>query len=249
MRSENVLHTNHTSRQHRSRHTPKACTLAVLAVLVTLAGCQSVPSPKTAFFGRQPKATAKANPLQPVELASYSHGDSGKSRAVSTQSRRVDPETAIAHGLPALDPAYMPIAAPVSCDENHVISRFGPRNGRMHRGIDIKATYGSPVVATGAGTVTLAKWLRGYGRVVYVDHGGGVQTRYGHLSSFNVREGQKVRAGHELGTMGRTGNASTHHVHYEIRVGGKALNPEPFLPFKRGTELASLDVDELVSML
>ena len=88
---------------------------------------------------------------------------------------------------------------------------------------------GEPVRATADGKVTAAGWSGGYGRVVDVDHGNGLSTRYGHLSSIDVQVGQSVRMGQVIGRVGSTGRSTGPHLHYETRVRGQAVDPQKFL--------------------
>lgn len=96
---------------------------------------------------------------------------------------------------------------------------------RGHGGVDLAAPAGSPVFATGPGRVTTAGWSGGYGLLVTIDHGGGKQSRYGHLSAATVTVGQTVPAGAVVGLVGSTGQATGPHLHYEIRIGGTAVDP------------------------
>jgi murein DD-endopeptidase MepM/ murein hydrolase activator NlpD len=99
----------------------------------------------------------------------------------------------------------------------------------MHTGIDFRGDTGDAVHATAAGTVTVAGWSGGYGRMVEIDHGNGLATRYGHLSEINVAVGQHIRIGQTVGRLGSTGRSTGPHLHYETRVDGEAVNPEKFL--------------------
>jgi murein DD-endopeptidase MepM/ murein hydrolase activator NlpD len=110
-----------------------------------------------------------------------------------------------------------------------VVSGFGMRWGRMHEGIDISCSTGTPVRAAGAGTVIYAGWLGGYGNLVVVDHGGGLSTAYAHNSSFASSVGQSVAAGQVVSYSGSTGNSSGPHVHFEVRVNGSAVDPLGYL--------------------
>src|SRR6266404_8836420 len=111
-----------------------------------------------------------------------------------------------------------------------VTSTFGVRDspygdGReMHPGIDIQAPFGEPVAAGGAGEVIYAGRDAGYGRLVVVDHGGDLETLYGHLSKISVREGQRVNRGQELGAVGASGRATGAHLHYEVRQNDEPVN-------------------------
>ena len=99
----------------------------------------------------------------------------------------------------------------------------------MHPGIDISASYGSPVTAAGNGGVIFAGRDPGYGGVVIVAHGGQLDTLYGHLSALYVREGQSVRRGQAVGAVGATGRATGAHLHYEVRVNGAPVDPRRYL--------------------
>jgi len=101
---------------------------------------------------------------------------------------------------------------------------------RMHDGIDIDAPYGEAVVASADGEVTVSGWNGGYGRMVKIDHGDGLETRYAHLQSLDVEVGDVVRQGDNLGTVGATGTATDAHIHFEVRVDGAPVDPLIWLP-------------------
>jgi len=106
-----------------------------------------------------------------------------------------------------------------------VVSGFGMRWGRMHEGIDISASSGTPIRAAAAGTVIHAGWLGGYGNLVVVDHGDGLATAYAHASVIVVVVGQQVSQGETVSLVGSTGNSSGPHLHFEVRVNGDAVDP------------------------
>jgi|Deesub1362A_J573_1020465.scaffolds.fasta_scaffold00324_37 murein DD-endopeptidase MepM/ murein hydrolase activator NlpD len=110
-----------------------------------------------------------------------------------------------------------------------VTSSFGVRNGIKHSGIDIAAPKGTPVRASAAGEVAYRGTLRGYGKILILKHSSVYTTVYAHLGSWEVREGQKVRQGQIIGTVGNTGRSSGPHLHFEIRKRNKARNPLFFL--------------------
>lgn len=99
----------------------------------------------------------------------------------------------------------------------------------FHTGTDFRGEEGAPVRATGAGRVSVAEYTGGYGNLVEIDHGGGVATRYGHLSIFGVAPGDRVEAGQIVGRVGSTGRSTGNHVHYETRINGEPVNPTRFL--------------------
>ena len=111
-----------------------------------------------------------------------------------------------------------------------ISSGFGRRNGRMHEGIDILAPGGTPVRAAGYGVVLYAgKGMRGYGNAIVLDHGDEVTTLYGHLRRIRVKAGDAVGPGGVIGTVGESGNATTTHLHFELRLGGTGVDPEKYL--------------------
>jgi murein DD-endopeptidase MepM/ murein hydrolase activator NlpD len=108
-----------------------------------------------------------------------------------------------------------------------VTSCFGPRWGRQHRGVDLAAPHGTPVVAAGAGVVVRAGEAGGYGNAVLIDHGNGYLTHYGHLSAITVEPGQRVAAGRQIGTEGATGHSTGPHLHFEVHQGHFPNQLEP----------------------
>lgn len=128
---------------------------------------------------------------------------------------------------PKLEPFMWPVRGRIS-------SQFGWRNvsvggNRNHGGIDIVASQGTAVAASRSGTVSFSGWNGAYGYVVYLDHADGTQTRYAHLSAYFVGAGQTVRQGETVGLVGSTGASTGPHLHFEIRVGGVAVDPLPIL--------------------
>jgi murein DD-endopeptidase MepM/ murein hydrolase activator NlpD len=129
---------------------------------------------------------------------------------------------------------FVPLRQPLTGDLE-MTSPFGVRidpfyhSPSMHTGIDFRATLGEPIYATAAGKVVKAGWDGGYGQMVEIDHGEGLSTRYGHMSSIGVSVGQKVRPGQIIGRVGSTGRSTGAHLHYETRINGEAVNPERFL--------------------
>jgi murein DD-endopeptidase MepM/ murein hydrolase activator NlpD len=98
-----------------------------------------------------------------------------------------------------------------------------------HPGLDISADRGTPVYATADGTISQAAYSGAYGNLVVIDHQYGIETRYGHLSAFRTERGKTVKRGELIGLVGATGRATGSHLHYEVRVGGRILNPLQFL--------------------
>lgn len=109
--------------------------------------------------------------------------------------------------------------------------RVHPITGRVarHNGIDIPAPRGTPIYATADGVVGRAQVLGGYGNYVEINHGNGIETRYGHMSRYSVRSGQQVKKGEVIGYVGSTGRSTGNHLHYEVRLDGTPVNPMPFV--------------------
>lgn len=100
---------------------------------------------------------------------------------------------------------------------------------RAHKGIDLASPVGTPVYAPADGMVGKAEWFSSYGLYIQVEHGGDLETRYGHLSRLNVAAGQFVKKGDLIGYVGTTGRSTGPHLHYEVRVAGEAVNPLPYM--------------------
>ena len=113
--------------------------------------------------------------------------------------------------------------------------RGDPENGHagFHTGIDLTAPYDSPVYATAPGVVTYAGYRDDYGKIVEIDHGNGIATRYAHLHAFTVSVGQRIPAHAQVGYLGSTGRATGPHVHYEVVVNGEPQDPQKFFGLAR----------------
>jgi murein DD-endopeptidase MepM/ murein hydrolase activator NlpD len=127
----------------------------------------------------------------------------------------------------------LPLTAPI--DHYFIASNFGirrdPFNGRLafHAGLDMSNALLSPVLSTSPGVVVFAGWMGGYGRLVEIDHGLGVHTRYGHLARIDVKVGDTVDYRQQIGLLGSSGRSTGPHVHYEVLVNGRSLDPMNFL--------------------
>ena len=146
-----------------------------------------------------------------------------ENRLESVQSG-VDKRNALAAATPSIWPAAGWLTSAMG-------ARRDPFTGGadFHPGLDIAADRGSPVYATADGTVVHASAFSDYGNLIRLDHGFGLESRYGHLSTFDVTVGDKVSRGDRIGTVGATGRATAPHLHYEVRVNDRLLNPLQFL--------------------
>jgi murein DD-endopeptidase MepM/ murein hydrolase activator NlpD len=155
------------------------------------------------------------------------------------------PETLSTEKLIALSRLVksLPVGAPLHSYE--IGSRFGvrgdPINGHaaLHTGTDFRAPYMSPVYATASGVVTFSGYRNDYGKIVEIDHGNGLATRYGHLNRTTVSVGQHVAAQTQIGFLGSTGRATGPHVHYEVLVNGEPQDPEKFMGLGRVVQVAA----------
>lgn len=112
-----------------------------------------------------------------------------------------------------------------------VISKYGHRGGRFHAGIDIKLNHGDTVVSAFDGKVRIARNISGYGKIIVIRHNNGLETVYGHLSKYLVDVNDEVKAGDPIGLGGRTGRATTEHLHFETRILGEHFNPTRIINF------------------
>ncbi|MDJ0629056.1 MAG: DUF5930 domain-containing protein [Rhodobacter sp.] len=159
----------------------------------------------------------------------------------STKGQEPDPDGLRANGiLQKLDRMNLyrialqktPFAMPVK-DSFRYTSGFGMRWGRMHNGTDFAGAHGTPIYSTADGVVIHADWLSGYGRLVKIQHEFGIETRYAHLAKIRVKVGQRVSRGDRIGDMGNSGRSTGTHLHYEVRIGGKPVNPMTYIKAAR----------------
>jgi len=119
--------------------------------------------------------------------------------------------------------------------EGQVTASFGERidpfngEGAFHGGVDIGSAYGRAVIAPADGVITFADFMGGYGKLIMMDHGHGISTRYGHLSGFAVTPGQHIHRGDTIGYVGLSGRSTGPHLHYEVRINDTPVNPYKYL--------------------
>lgn len=127
-------------------------------------------------------------------------------------------------------PSLWPVAGSLESGFGGRRNPFGGSSMEFHSGQDIEAPSGTPISAAASGTVTYAGWMNGYGQLVIIDHGGGLSTRYGHLSRIEANVGQNILRGQQLGLVGSTGRSTGPHLHYEVRINDHPVNPRQYLP-------------------
>ncbi|MDT4897337.1 MAG: hypothetical protein QOH25_2414 [Acidobacteriota bacterium] len=138
--------------------------------------------------------------------------------------------------VPSNVPSIWPVVGPLRSGVGIRSNPFGGSSLETHKGQDISAPKGTPVKAAADGSVVIAGWLKGYGWVVYIDHGNGISTRYGHLSRIDVAVGQMLKQGEQLGLVGSTGRSTGPHLHYEVRINGQPTSPLQYLPALPSTD-------------
>ena len=176
-------------------------------------------------------APAMGGPYEPVTAADV--------KATTATANQADPQfRALFQSWKKLDQLQSSIVAIPSARPVQTMgftSNFGIRTdpfrggAAMHSGVDIPGAYATPIYASADGIVGRTGWTGGYGNLVELEHGKGIQTRYGHLSSIMVAPGKRLKRGELIALMGSTGRSTGNHLHYEVRIDGRAVNPVPFL--------------------
>ncbi|HAR52639.1 MULTISPECIES: M23 family metallopeptidase [Roseovarius] len=171
--------------------------------------------------------SGQGGPLTPLSLSTSGGApspDADRANAILNQLDRLN--------LYRLAAQRAPFDTPVKSSFRFT-SGFGMRWGRMHNGTDFAAAHGTPIHSTADGVVTHAGWQSGYGRLVKIQHDFGIETRYAHNSKLFVTKGQRVSRGQKIAAMGNTGRSTGTHLHYEVRVGGKPINPMIYIKAAR----------------
>jgi len=186
--------------------------LAIVAGLGELA-----PGPETGIGGTEP---LELEATMGDQLSSLSSTLTEMNDGMTLLEEKLDER----HLLISATPAISPVRGILTSGFGYRSDPFTERRA-FHRGIDIVAPAGKEVLATGDGIVTRAGRAQGLGNAVFLAHGFGITTRYGHMSKIIAKEGQKVRRGEVIGLVGSSGRATGTHVHYEVHVDGRASNP------------------------
>ena len=168
----------------------------------------------------------QGGPAHPVDSAAALAALESKTAKLERELRMYEAFLRL-HGM---TPSIWPVVGRLESGVGGRRNPFGGRGFEYHEGQDIDAAYGTPVQVAATGRVIIAGWQRGYGNVVYVDHGNGLSTRYGHLSEIDVTVGQTVTRGQTIGLVGSTGRSTGPHLHYEVRINNQPVDPKPYLP-------------------
>ena len=223
-------------------HVRTSRTIAEIEGILAATGVNAARVVKASGTG-DPAALPRGGPFVPwSERAAREDGGDG-GRQLASMSWGVARLTALRDVL-----AHMPLASPVA--QLQIFDGFGfrhdPFTGRaaLHEGIDLRGTPSTPVLATADGVVSFAGWSGDYGNLVEVDHGYGLTTRYAHLGKILVKTGMPVTLHQQLGIVGATGRVTALHLHYEVRVDGRARNPVNFLKAGHHVPKADRDIAE-----
>jgi murein DD-endopeptidase MepM/ murein hydrolase activator NlpD len=201
-----------------STMSPAARLLAPLRRLIGVAACSSLFA-ACALIAAPAQAADKPAVGGPFEAVSKAPVKADpKFRALFNSWKRLDAEPKGLVAIPSAKPVNLNIA---------LSSGFGVRSDPFRGGA--AGPVGTPIYATADGVVGRTGWVGGYGNLVELEHGEGIQTRYGHLSSIIAQPGTRVKRGQLIGLMGSTGRSTGSHLHYEVRLEGRAVNPTPFL--------------------
>ena len=212
---------------------------------IQVASLGSIANEVSVIYGLKPNSRLLAEsdqPLKPEQVTDAINGLYGLRSSALTGAATVGlgmgltrqaslSDWVAATTAPTLWPVMGPITGPFG-------ARIDPFNGEgaFHSGVDISCRYGQPIMAPADGVVTYAGFYSGYGRMIVVDHGNGITTRYGHLSGFAVTDGQSVRKGEVIGYVGMSGRSTGAHLHYEVRIHDTPVNPHKYLRTEVGAE-------------
>jgi murein DD-endopeptidase MepM/ murein hydrolase activator NlpD len=202
------------------------------AVAVAILGS----SPALANSSANADVTAPLRAAQSARQSGLGSGDEQfRKLFASWQSLDNSQNLAVASGILPTAATRVSIPSMIPVEGVRTSSGFGMREHpvlggrRAHKGIDLAGPVGTPVYAPADGVVAKAEWFSSYGLYIQVEHGGELETRYGHLSRLNVAAGQFVHKGDLIGFIGTTGRSTGPHLHYEVRVAGVAVNPMPYM--------------------
>ncbi len=172
-----------------------------------------------AYYAEQAAKAASAS-AEPAENGG-DNGDSGSDNSNGDSGDSGGSNETVDSGAEGTGSMRWPVSV-----SGRISSNYGYRSRGMHTGIDIACPYGTPVLAADSGTVILVKRLTySYGQYVIIDHGGSISTLYAHMSAIHVSVGQSVSKGQQVGSVGSTGNSTGNHLHFEVRINGKHVNP------------------------
>jgi murein DD-endopeptidase MepM/ murein hydrolase activator NlpD len=179
---------------------------------------------KSGVVNQEPVLPGTGGPAMPLDATSLAALE-GKMRLLESNIKAYESILRERGYTPSIWPVFGKLESGFGGRRNP----FGGSSYEFHSGQDIDAQTGDPVVAGASGNVTFVGWQNGYGQLVVIDHGGGLTTRYGHLSHIDVSQGQTVARGQFIGRVGSTGRSTGPHLHYEIRINDEPVDPLQYL--------------------
>jgi len=179
---------------------------------------------KSGVTGDELASPGSGGPAQPLDAHSLAHLDD----KMSQLERKMKAYESVLRER-GFTPTVWPVVGKLESGFGGRSNPFGGKSYEFHSGQDIDAAPGDPVVAGASGTVSFVGWQNGYGQLIVVDHGGGLTTRYGHLSHIDVGQGQTVARSQFIGRVGSTGRSTGPHLHYEVRINDEPVNPLQYL--------------------
>jgi murein DD-endopeptidase MepM/ murein hydrolase activator NlpD len=187
----------------------------------------------------EPKSIDYSRPAATENFAMNSGGpvlDVQSTAEEAAESENGEVENQIRSIVSTSDPSFMPTMwahlGKINNEFGFRRNPFGGRNYEFHPGMDIDGERGDTVIAPANGTILKAGWTGGYGNMIEIDHGNGLTTRYGHLSKIEVQVGDAIQRGQLIGLIGSTGRSTGPHLHYELRLNDKSVNPRFLLPLE-----------------
>jgi murein DD-endopeptidase MepM/ murein hydrolase activator NlpD len=200
----------------------------------SISGMESNAGLLTRVSGQVPMGDQKIDYSRPEASDSLAPNAGGPALSISLDGENSELEGQLRGLVAKADPAYIPSAwahlGKINNEFGFRRNPFGGRTYEFHPGMDIDGERGDLVIAPANGTIIKAGWQGGYGNMVEIDHGNGLTTRYGHLSRIDVAIGDPVIRGQLLGLVGSTGRSTGPHLHYEMRLNDRPINPRHFLP-------------------
>ena len=168
----------------------------------------------------------------PVESYAFNSGGPGDNEQVDGENTEIENQIRVIESKigPDFTPSIWPHSGKINNEFGFRRNPFGGRSYEFHPGMDIDGQRGEMVLAPGNGTIIKAGWTGGYGNMVEIDHGNGLTTRYGHMSKILAAVGDTVKRGDSIGLIGSTGRSTGPHLHYELRLNDKSINPRHVLP-------------------
>jgi murein DD-endopeptidase MepM/ murein hydrolase activator NlpD len=218
-----------------------------LSVVIAIAASAFASAPALANSASSADIAAPLRAAEATRTSTTTSSGDEQFQHLFASWQALDGNTHIPSSAPQKGAVSIPSIVPLS--GVHMTSGFGMRwhpvigGHRQHQGVDLASPIGTPIHATADGMVAMAERFGGYGLYVQIEHGGSLETRYGHMSRIAVAEGQQVHKGDVIGYVGTTGRSTGPHLHYEVRVDGAAVNP---LPYMHGGEMHDDDADATV---